>query len=143
MAHATVLDGIQSGSSGSRHAWLFEPAVLEPTPTQKLEEGMGLFLKHAGFSKGQQGSAVKRLSCLPKWSRVPLREQVRASESLSGGVGRAKAKSDSAKSSGKQVQFPTVKHGWATQYVQLEAAQSANPVGSPDKGAATPVGFPD
>eukprot|EP00971_Amphidinium_carterae_P107478 2128899-Amphidinium_carterae.1 len=49
-----VNDGIQSTYCLAGVPRRLEPRALEPTPTQKKELGMGLFLKHAGFSKRQQ-----------------------------------------------------------------------------------------
>eukprot|EP00971_Amphidinium_carterae_P087819 1737620-Amphidinium_carterae.1 len=74
MLHAYVPDGIQSGSKLSRLTWHLEPTQLEPTPTQRIGEGMGAALSGAGFCKCQGREASRSsLSCLQVQSRIHLR----------------------------------------------------------------------
>eukprot|EP00971_Amphidinium_carterae_P168236 3333323-Amphidinium_carterae.1 len=59
-----ISGGIQPDLNPGRMPRPLEPVALEPTPTQKLREGMGLFLSQVACGKRQVHQAVFRLSWL-------------------------------------------------------------------------------
>eukprot|EP00971_Amphidinium_carterae_P325668 6456043-Amphidinium_carterae.2 len=71
-----------------------EPRALEPTPTQTKQLGMGLSLRQAGFSKGQQEVvACRRLSWQVQGrseSRLDLQCKEKTCEGLSVQVAKFK-----------------------------------------------------